>query len=297
MTLEDDPSVASGGNSGSGGSDGGGGSNGDGGAPAAVGGSDAAGGASNSGGEQPNGVGGSVDLPPRSCNSSDGSGCEAHELCVDDGTDSCFPDRDSGCGGVCAATFEPSECEAGVADCGGSVTCPELPPAECPAGQVHSVVDECWGPCVPADCCACQLDLDCSALELSCDRVLGRCFALEAPEPRCRQPFVPGQCDDQRRYFAFIEGKCEERTAATCGYEPTGNLFFTLEECLWRCEGLPAQGQCPEGRVPEQVCLQCGAGGGCSKYALVCAQTCDDTDDCDTTLSCFDGVCGVNGCF
>jgi hypothetical protein len=131
---------------------------------------------------------------------------------------------------------------------------------------------------------------------VTCDREAGRCFALEAPEPRCRQPFVPGECDEQRRYFAFIEGSCQERDAATCGNAAAGNLFNTLEECLWRCEGLPALGSCPEGRVAERICLECGVSGGCSQPVLACAKTCEDDGDCDESLSCFGGVCGVNGC-
>lgn len=291
-TIEDDASPASGGS----GAASSGGAKGGGGAPSASGGSAPAGGSSASGGEQPDGVGGSVDLTPQPCDSSDGSGCEASELCVDDGSDSCFPDMSSGCAGRCSAKLDPSVCEGGISDCSGSVTCPALAPPECPDGQVHSIVDECWGPCVPADCCACERESDCVLPEVTCDRDAGRCFALEAPEPRCHQPLLPGSCDDQRDYFAFIDGSCQKYTASTCGYAPEGNLFSTLEECLWRCEGLPAQGGCPEGRVAERICLQCGAGGGCSKYALVCAKTCEETDDCDESLSCFDGVCGVNGC-
>jgi hypothetical protein len=290
VSIEDDLSPASGGVGGfsSGGTEAGGSS--------ASGGSEPVGGSSSSGGEQSEGVGGSIDLTPRLCDSSDGTGCEADELCVDDGTDACFPDTMSGCEGTCGIKLRPSTCEGGVSDCNGSVTCPELAPQECPEGQVHSIVDECWGPCVPADCCVCEAHSDCFHAQLTCDHVAGRCAALQAPEPRCRQPFEPGKCDGQRAYFTFIDGSCLERTASTCGYEPTGNLFYTLEECLWRCEGLPAQGECPEGRVAERVCLQCGAGGGCSKYALVCAKTCQNSDECDASLSCFEGTCSVIGC-
>ena len=54
-------------------------------------------------------------------------------------------------------------CEFGsTIECSGPVSCDSLPP-ECISGEVPSIVDECWGPCVPYHYCA-----DTSACTPSC---------------------------------------------------------------------------------------------------------------------------------
>jgi hypothetical protein len=44
------------------------------------------------------------------------------------------------------------QCSAGI-NCGGTVTCRSAPPV-CEPGHVPSIVDNCWGPCVPGTQCA-----------------------------------------------------------------------------------------------------------------------------------------------
>ena len=174
----------------------------------------------------------------------------------------------------------------------GTVSCPALPP-NCPAGQVASIVDECWGPCVPNDCCTCTEDYECLIDDFICDVPAGRCVELVAPEPRCFAPFESAPCDGLKRLFAFVDGHCQARPDGTCGDE---NHFLTLEECLRRCEGLPQQGPCPEGRVARATCLECGGGGGCVKEYTLCAKSCSTDEDCDPNMTCLDGACGMNFC-
>jgi hypothetical protein len=132
---------------------------------------------------------------------------------------------------------------------------------------------------VPRDCCTCASHVECLEADYECDLVAGRCAQARAPEPRCSMPFDPGDCGGSLKVFAFVDGRCQER-AGTCQPEGNDNWFRSLEECLWRCEGLPREGECPEGRVPGRACLACGSGGGCSKEALVCVRTCEETKDC-----------------
>ena len=174
----------------------------------------------------------------------------------------------------------------------GTVSCPALPP-ECPEGQVASIVDECWGPCVPNDCCACSEDFECLIDDFVCNAPAGRCVELAAPEPRCFAPFESAPCEGLERLFAFVDGHCQERTDGTCGDQ---NHFRTLEECMRRCEGLPQQGACPEGRIARVTCLECGGGGGCVKEYTLCAKSCSTDEDCDPTMTCLDGACGMNFC-
>ncbi|HEY6725038.1 MAG TPA: BPTI/Kunitz-type proteinase inhibitor domain-containing protein, partial [Polyangiaceae bacterium] len=155
------------------------------------------------------------------------------------------------------------------------------------------IVDECWGPCVPADCCVCGGDVTCPNGDVACDAAEGRCMAAAAPEPRCSLPFEPLSCSGAAR-FAFIEGRCQETPDGVCG--GNDNSFETIEECLRRCEGLPQQGECPEGRVVSDICLACGFGGGCRQWSLVCAKSCIADEDCAAGMSCVDSVCGANFC-
>jgi hypothetical protein len=65
-------------------------------------------------------------------------------------------------------------------------------------------------------------------------------------------------------------------TAATCG---SG-------------DGEPRPPFCPPSTVTRQLCVQCGAVGGCYKTQLVCAQTCTRSDDCsEDGRVCIDGIC------
>jgi len=233
---------------------------------------------------------GDVDTTPRPCNTGESGGCDAGEICLDTATDACVPSIHQACPGYCGATRPKTDCE--LVQCAGSVTCPALPP-ECPEGQVSSIVDECWGPCVPNDCCACSQDGECRNGDFVCDLSAGRCVEPAAPEPRCFLPFDSAPCDGAQLLVAFIDGHCQERTDGTCGDD---SHFFTLEECMRRCEGLPQQGECPEGRVARKTCLACGAGGGCSTSYTVCANACSTDEDCDSYMTCLDGFCGVNFC-
>jgi hypothetical protein len=263
-----------------------------GGATGATGGSSGEAGSAGSGGFSggSGGSGGQIDPTPRPCNSADGSGCEPGEVCLAVAMDSCESTSDCG---LCGPALPRSTCEVDLAQCTGTVTCPAIP-GECPSGFVHSIVDECFGPCVPVDCCACTSDFDCQLDDGSCDRATGRCVVPAAPEPRCFLPFDPDACATNARVFAFIDGHCQEQMGAFCGVN--ANSFFTLEECLRRCEGLPQQSECPEGRVSRTVCLECGLGGGCARMNTVCAKTCSTMDDCEPGEGCTDGACGATGC-
>jgi hypothetical protein len=238
------------------------------------------------------GSGGQVDPTPRPCNRSDGSGCEPGEVCLAVAAEACESSSITDCG-LCGPALPRSTCEVDLAQCTGTVTCPAIPGA-CPSGLVRSIVDECFGPCVPVDCCGCTSDFDCVLDDGSCDRATGRCVVPAAPEPRCFLPFDPEACETTARVFVFIDGHCQEQTGAYCGVN--ANSFFTLEECLRRCEGLPQQSECPEGRVSRTVCLECGPGGGCARTNTVCAKACSTMDDCDPGEGCLDGACGATFC-
>lgn len=232
-------------------------------------------------------------VPLRECNSSDGSGCDPDELCLDIESDACGPGLDADCVGHCAQTLPAAGCDVQLAQCYGDVTCPALP-GQCAEGLVLSIVDDCWGPCVPADCCACAQDTQCPLDDVACDLQAGRCTVPAAPEPSCLLPFEPGACATTTTVFAFIDGECQELAAGQC--QGNDNRFFTLDECLRRCEGLPQQGPCPEGRVGRLTCLQCGGGGGCVEEATVCAKSCETNDDCDRGMLCVDAACGMYLC-
>lgn len=255
-------------------------------------GSSGSGGTSSAGGSGGSAGAGEVDTTPESCNASDGSGCDENEVCLDTATDSCAAGFDADCAGLCAPTEPSSSCDDGPAACLGTVTCKAAQP-ECADGLVNSIVDECWGPCVPADCCSCGGDVACPNADVACDPAQGRCVVAAAPEPRCALPFDPVSCEGPVQ-FAFIDGRCQEAPDGACG--GNDNRFETLEECLRRCEGLPQQGECPEGRVPSTICLACGLAGGCRQQGTVCAKSCSQDEDCDAGMSCVDSVCGANLC-
>ena len=229
------------------------------------------------------GSAGASELVP--CNSQDGSGCGAGKVCLDVESDNCA--TGAPCKGYCAAIVPPMGCAVELAQCMGTVTCP-ADPVTCPAGLVNSIVDECWGPCVPADCCACASQRDCQVKDVTCDLATGRCVLPAAPEPRCSLPVNPRPCQGYARTFAFVDGACQELQNGLCNDNDNG--FASLEECLRRCEGLPQQGECPPGRVAELVCLACGPLGGCAEHGTVCAQTCTTSDDCSF------GSCAVDTC-
>jgi hypothetical protein len=101
-----------------------------------------------------------------------------------------------GCDGV---TFEASvTCpdrpwlHVGACDDGASCTkemveCSD-PKPECPAGQQPSVVDDCWGPCVPLASCRCLYHWMCPNLEVN------TCLELEyrcGPNPNLVDAGVP----------------------------------------------------------------------------------------------------------
>jgi hypothetical protein len=196
----------------------------------------------------------------------------------------------------CAAGFvcDPSgNCVPERVACSGAVLCP-INVAACPPGYVHSVIDDCYGPCVPLETCGCTRDADCSA-SASCDRLAGRCVVPAAPEPRCLVPYEGGRCDARFLVFAFGNGGCQEREHGGC---PTNdNLFSTLEECRARCEGEPLPNGCADGEVVARICLACGPAGGCGYQGLACAQPCDDTTECATQgFRCGGGFCQAALC-
>jgi hypothetical protein len=97
------------------------------------------------------------------------------------------------------------------------------------------------------------------------------------------------------RVFAFIDGECKLATYGGCG--GNDNRFSTLEECLSRCQGVPGEGPCPEGRAERVICLGCGAGGGCIQLAGVCAKPCATQTDCTPSgFSCADDYCQAAFC-
>jgi hypothetical protein len=112
----------------------------------------------------------------------------------------------------------------------------------------------------------------------------------------CALPFEVGPCEAAISVWAAVDGKCVERTYGGC--EGNENRFRSLAECLAVCEGAPVASDCPAGFEPhEDVCLECGPAGGCSKLGTYCVQPCDAATGCqDAGLSCFDGVCQVSGC-
>lgn len=207
------------------------------------------------------------------------------------GTKACDASAPCPPGFVCGAE---GNCAPELVDCSGPILCPAIA-AACPAGFTHSVVDDCFGPCVPVESCACQTDGECGDQAASCDRVAGRCVIPKAPEPRCALPFEAGDCEAAIPVFAFVDGRCQPQTYGGCG--GNDNRFYYLEECRNRCEGQPVPDACPEGHVLSRICLECGVVGGCAQEQTVCAQTCDENTECSSPfLQCYEGLCQAAPC-
>jgi hypothetical protein len=216
-------------------------------------------------------------------------------LCVESGAASCTTDKDCPTGFLCFDDSAGRRCYPDRVNCTGAVTCPAAAPADCPSGFARSAPDGCFGPCIPIEYCGCSADGWCTAAGAYCDRNQGRCYTPKSPEPRCQLPFDPGPCTGNYRTFAFVNGECT--SVAYGGCAANDNRFSTLEECLSRCQGMPAELPCPEGRVERVICLGCGTGGGCTKYSRVCAEPCQTRADCDSaSLFCVAGYCEVAGC-
>jgi hypothetical protein len=211
------------------------------------------------------------------------------DLCIDEER-ACASAEDCPAGFVC---LPEAGCVPDRVDCSSTVLCPATPTA-CPAGFLHSVIDECWGPCVPLDRCECGSGWLCESVGAECDRRDGRCAVAVAPEPRCSLPFEPGPCDAAANVYAFVDGSCRAETYGGC--EGNENRFFTLEECLLRCEGLGRQHDCPADRAPRRMCLECGVNGGCTQSATVCAKPCEQDEDCDGFVGCVDSYCTESAC-
>jgi hypothetical protein len=119
------------------------------------------------------------------------------------------------------------------------------------------------------------------------------------PPPRCALPFDPGLCTAIRHVYAAVDGQCAAFEYGGC--EGNDNRFNTLEECLAVCQGAPSVNACPEGRVPDEICLECRPAGGCSKLMEVCALPCDAETSCGTNqpftnFQCFENRCQQFGC-
>ncbi len=68
------------------------------------------------------------------------------------------------------------------------VTCP-ADPAACPAGTVHSVLDDCWGPCLPPTECSAVMDCGSCGAGSVCVRneeLRGQIIGCVTPAPDCR---------------------------------------------------------------------------------------------------------------
>jgi hypothetical protein len=271
--------------------------------PASTGGGDWGGGSGSSAGGASGSVpiagsGGAAGQPQPTltpCNSSNGTGCAAGETCTVIEGGRCNPRFDANCVGYCAPTLPASTCEGGPAQCGTDTLCEEPSPGTCPLGQRRSFVNDCYGPCVPADCCACEEEEDCHPNEdLACDKQTGRCVVLAAPAPRCFLPVITGLCEPPPIYrIAFIDGECQEVVACAASKD-IQLLFFSLAECLRHCEGMPQQNECPEGLVAAELCLACGV-AGCVRSGTVCAESCVTSDDCEIG-TCHESVCQLS-CF
>ena len=112
---------------------------------------------------------------------------------------------------------------------------------------------------------------------------------------RCSLPFDAGGCLAYMPVYAAVDGKCVQQIYGGCN--GNDNRFPTIEECMSVCESRPGLQSCPADRPPQNICLDCGPAGGCSKQGTFCAQACDDTHPCDSSsLRCFSGTCQQYGC-
>jgi hypothetical protein len=222
-------------------------------------------------------------------------GTDPYSICVGPETKGCTTASDCPSGFLCVESADGGRCSPDLVACDWAVTCRVAPPEPCPGGYAQSTADGCFGPCVPVEYCACSSDWVCAMASASCDRKAGRCYAPQSPEPRCLLPFDAGPCDSVVAVFAFLDGECRAATYGGCG--GNDNRFSRLEECLSRCQGMPGERPCPQGRAERVVCLACGAGGGCIQYAGVCAKECATQVDCqNTSFSCANGYCEAVFC-
>jgi hypothetical protein len=149
---------------------------------------------------------GPCDAPADTCGTIAGLGCDEGEFCnfepeaggqgcdISDAAGVCEVRPDA-----CAEIYQPvcgcdgqtysNACEAHRAgmsvaskgECGGESCDPRevsclLTVPECPEGEVPSVVDRCFGPCVPIEACACSENAECwDADQYACHRYKGRC--------------------------------------------------------------------------------------------------------------------------
>lgn len=180
-----------------------------------------------------------------------------------------------------------SQCGAGPAN-----VC-ELPFVQGPCEAAFPVFAFEGGECVPKIYGGCEGNGNRFDTLEQCQN---RCGGVEVPATRCLVPFDSGPCDAAFQVFAFQDGQC--RPAQYGGCEGNANRFNTLEQCLSSCEGRPSVAPCPEGRVEQEICLECGPAGGCSLAATACATPCDDALDstCAPGLTCVSGFCQAGGC-
>ena len=222
-------------------------------------------------------------------------GTDPVSICVGSEASTCATTDDCPTGFQCVASQGERRCAPDRTVCEAAVTCKMMTPDRCPGGYARSTPDGCYGPCVPVELCACSTDAECTSAGASCDRTQGRCYVPLAPEPRCQLPFDVGPCDAVVAVFAFVGGECTSATYGGCG--GNDNRFTTIEECLSRCQGMPGQRACPEGRAERVICLGCGAGGGCIQYAAVCAKSCASRTDCPSSgFFCSSGYCEADFC-
>ena len=110
----------------------------------------------------------------------------------------------------------------------------------------------------------------------------------------CSLAYDPGPCNAFIPVFAFVNGKCSKQIYGGCG--GNGNRFSSLAECLGQCERSTSCG-CPDGRVLRQACVECGAAGGCARFADICGKACATNSECSEDMGiCSDRVCTVVVC-
>jgi hypothetical protein len=118
-----------------------------------------------------------------------------------------------------------------------------------------------------------------------------------------------GECtqDSDCRLFDFYCTGCDCLVLAPGEPEPTcsgpGVQCFA-EACLNRvavCEQGSCQvkeNNCPVGQTQRNICVECGAAGGCSRMSDTCTKTCTTSDDCAgfTYPWCDAGLCQMGRC-
>jgi hypothetical protein len=224
-------------------------------------------------------------------------GTDPRSRCIGPGSPECESAGDCPAGFLCLNAGSTKRCLPGLVACTGRVTCPADPVA-CPVGYMVSIVDECYGPCVSIDRCACENDSDCGSnigamrASQSCDRVAGRCRIEQAPSPRCfvRPPEVTCNPSAPQKY-SLVDGYCQ---LADC--PDPANSFDSPEACWSACYGMPIEKPCPAGYRAIEACLAC-ANLGCAERGPVCAKICETGDDCTIAgEGCLlDGTCQI-GC-